>query len=405
MAVEVKNQIRKSPRILLGVLFLAVFFLGFFLGKQDTNFSNFGFTPKLTGRGTNNSNADFGSFWKAWELLEENYDGQLDYQKMVEGAIRGLTDSLGDPYTSYLSKDEANQLNDDLSGTISGIGAEIGIKNNKMVIISPLKDSPAEKAGLKTGDNLAFINDESTDSMSVTDAVARIRGEAGTKVNLKIIRNGELKTFEITREKFTVDSVDSEILENNIGYVGISRFDDTTTAELSAALDKLVARGVKKVVLDLRDNPGGYLDVSVEVASQFVKSGVVVREGKIIDSAKKYTYKASGDGKMTGDDVKIVVLINQGSASASEIVAGALQDYKRATIVGEKSYGKGSVQQLENLMFGSKMRITVAHWYTPNGNSISNEGIKPDVEVILTDDDYNNDRDPQLAKAIELLSK
>ncbi len=405
MVVEVKNQIRKSPRILLGVLFLAVFFLGFFLGKQDSNFTNFGFTPKLTGRGSNNSSADFGSFWKAWELLEENYDGQLDYQKMVEGAIRGLTDSLGDPYTSYLSKDEANQLNDDLSGTISGIGAEIGIKNNKMVIISPLKDSPAEKAGLKTGDNLAFINDESTDSMSVTDAVARIRGEAGTKVSLKIIRNGELKSFEITREKFTVDSVDFEILENNIGYVGISRFDDTTSAELSAALDKLVAGGVKKVVLDLRDNPGGYLDVSVEVASQFVKNGVIVREGKITDSSKKYTYKASGDGKMTGDDIKIVVLINQGSASASEIVAGALQDYKRATIVGEKSYGKGSVQQLENLVFGSKMRITVAHWYTPNGNSISNEGIKPDVEVFLTDDDYNNDRDPQLAKAIELLNK
>lgn len=405
MADEVKNRIRKSPRILLGVLFLAVFFLGFFLGKQDTNFSNFGFTPKLIGRGSNNSSADFSSFWKAWELLEQNYDGQLDYQKMVEGAIRGLTSSLGDPYTSYLSKDEANQLNDDLSGTISGIGAEIGIKNNKMIIIAPIKDSPAEKAGLKAGDNIAFINDEATDGMTVAEAVAKIRGEAGTKVTLKIIRNGELKTFEITREKFNVKSVDSKILDKNIGYVSISRFDDTTATELNSALDQFVAKGVKKVVLDLRDNPGGYLDVSVEVASQFIRSGVVVREGKVIDASKKYTYKASGDGKMTGDDIKIVVLINQGSASASEIVAGALQDYKRATIVGEKSYGKGSVQQLENLISGSKLRITVAHWYTPNGNSISNQGIKPDVEVALSDDDYNNDRDPQLAKAIELLSK
>lgn len=393
---------KKSPRIIVGALFVLVFILGWILGHQDANFGKFGFTPNITGKDTN-KNVDFSAFWRTWELLEQKYDGKVDYEKMVYGAIKGLTDSLGDPYTTFLTPTEAQLLSDDLSGVVSGIGAEIGIKNDKITVIAPIDDSPAKKAGIISGDVITQINDENTEGMDINTAISKIRGEAGTKVKLTITRGAEQKAFEITREKVTLKSVKSEVKKGNVGYVSISRFDENTTEDLRKVLDNFTSKNITKIVLDLRDNPGGYLDQSVSVSSEFIDKGVVVAEKREVDGTGKMEYKASGKGKMTDPRVKIIVLINGGSASASEIVAGALKDHKRATLVGETTFGKGSVQVIEELAKGSKLRVTIAHWYTPNGENIAKNGIKPDVEVKLTEDDYNKNRDPQLDKALELL--
>lgn len=395
-----KNIIKK---VTLSALFVLVFILGWILGGQEAKFGSIGFTPNLNKTNEQSSNVDFSVFWRAWDLIVEKYDGQLDYQNMVYGAIRGMTESLGDDYTSFLSPEDAQRLEQDLSGVIYGIGAEVGIKNDVLTIIAPIEDSPAKKAGLMPGDVITAIDGENTNNMNLDVAVYKIRGDEGTSVKLNILREDKELEFEIKREKITVSSVDSEILDKNIGYVEIRRFDENTTSSLRDALDNFIAHNTSKVILDLRDNPGGYLDESISVTSEFVKSGVVVTEKKDTESDTKYDYKSTGRGKMTSKDIKIIVLVNEGSASASEIVAGALQDYKRATIVGMTTFGKGSVQEIENLSRGAQIKITVAHWYTPYGRNITKEGIKPDIEVDLTEDDYNNDRDPQLLKAIELL--
>jgi carboxyl-terminal processing protease len=377
--------------------------LGWILGHQDFRFGQIGFSPNLIGKGSTGQNVDFAIFWRTWDLLVEKYDGKVDYEKMVYGAVKGMVDSLGDPYTSFLTPDEANQLEDNLSGVISGIGAEIGIKNDVLTVIAPLDDSPARKAGIMAGDKILTIDGEDTSGMDINTAVSKIRGEAGTKVKLTIERGKARKDYEIERARITVKSVKSEIKAGNIGYVSISRFDDKTTSDLEAILSDFTSKGVRKVVLDLRDNPGGYLDESVTVASQFIGQGVIVAEKKDVVGGRKQEYKAVPGGKMTGTEIRLIVLINEGSASASEIVAGAIKDTGRGSLVGVKTYGKGSVQEIEDLYRGAKLRVTVAHWYTPGGKNIAKEGISPDYEVGLSEADYNADRDPQLDKALELL--
>lgn len=393
---------KKSPKIVYGVFLLLAFTIGWIFGHQDSRLGQFGFTPQILNK-TVGQNVDFAIFWRAWDLVQKNYDGDIDWQKMVYGAIRGMTESLGDPYTSFLDPDEASQLEDDLSGTVSGIGAEVGIRNDRITVIAPIDDSPAKKAGLLAGDTILAINEEKTDGMDLNTAVSKIRGQAGSKVKLTIERGGQKKEFEITREKITVKSVKSEIKNGNIGYVSIARFDDTTTSELRSALDGFAAKNVKKIILDLRDNPGGYLNESVTVASEFIDRGIIVAEKKNVDGKTTEEYKATGGGKMTGKDIKLVVLVNGGSASASEIVAGAIKDHKRGTLVGEKTFGKGSVQEIKDLGQGTKLRITVAHWYTPNGKNITKDGVTPDIEVKMSEADINADKDPQLDRALEYL--
>lgn len=394
-----------SSKIILVALFIFTFIFGLVLGHQDARFGQIGFTPQLLGRGSSGGSADFSIFWRTWDLLEKNFDGNINYQNMVYGAAKGMVASLGDPYTQFLTPEEANQLQDDLSGTISGIGAEVAVKNGKLVVVAPIDDSPAKKAGIMAGDNITKIDDTATDGMDVNTAVTKIRGQAGTKVKITVNRNGAEKVFDITREKVTVKSVKSEVKNDNIGYVQITRFDDSTDSDLRSSLDDFQKKGIKKVILDLRDNPGGYLDQSVSVSSEFISSGIIVTEKKDFGGNLKNDYKAIAGGKMTSTDTKIILLVNGGSASASEIVAGALKDHNRATLVGEKTFGKGSVQELEDLAGGAKLRVTIAHWYTPNGKNISKEGIAPDVEVKLTDADFNAGRDPQLDKALELLKR
>lgn len=333
------------------------------------------------------------------QILNDSYDGDINSEKLSQGAVRGLVASLGDPYTTFLDKDQSKALSDSLKGELSGIGIEIGIKNNRLTVISPIDGSPAAKAGLRAGDIIGLIGKDDTSELTLDDAVQKIRGEKGTEVKLTIVRGTE-KPLELTivRDTITVSSVKYEVKPGGIGYIRLRQFGDDTDRAIRAATADLAKQGVTKIVLDMRDNPGGYLNSAVTVSSEFLESGTVVEERSRHAASK--TLVANPGGALT--KVKLIILVNGGSASAAEIAAGALKDNGRATLVGEKTYGKGSVQEVKDLSDGNQLKVTVAHWYTPKGVNISKEGIAPDVEVKNTSEDYNAGRDPQLDKALEL---
>jgi carboxyl-terminal processing protease len=345
---------------------------------------------------------DFSSLNELYGLMQRNFDGQIDDTKALEGAKAGLVAAGGDPYTTYLTAKEAKDLNDSLTGKLSGIGAEIGKRNNFLTIIAPIDDTPAARAGLKAGDLIAKINDEDTTNMDVDTAVSKIRGDKGTQVKLKLVRAGVNDPIDvtITRDEITVPSVKWSMKNGNVAYIDVTRFGPDTADLVNKAATELKNQGAAKVILDLRNDPGGYLDAGVAIASEFLDAGKLVVEER---TGGKSTNKldATAGGKLRG--LPTVVLINSGSASASEIVAGALHDNGVAKLVGEKSFGKGSVQEIKNLPDGAQLKVTVAHWYTPGGVNINKEGIKPDTEAKLTTDDFNANRDPQLDKALELL--
>lgn len=345
---------------------------------------------------------DFSDLNDIYGLMQRNFDGKIDAKTALDGARKGLVAAGGDPYTTYMTKNEAKELNDDLGGKLSGIGAEIGIKNNVLTIISPIDDTPAQKAGLRGQDIIARINNEDTGNMSVDTAVSKIRGQAGTQVTLKIVRKDTPEPFDvtITRADITVPSVKWELKDGDVGYIKMSRFGPDTASLMDQAAVDLKNRGAKKVILDLRNNGGGLLDASVAVASEFLPSGQLVVEERT-DGKSRDKLTSRDGGRLR--DMPTIVLVNSGSASASEIVSGALHDHKAARLVGEKTFGKGSVQDIRPLPGGAQLKVTIAHWYTPGGININKEGIKPDVEVKLSTDDYNANRDPQLDKALELL--
>jgi carboxyl-terminal processing protease len=346
--------------------------------------------------------ADFSGLNSLYGLLQRNFDGKVTSQKALDGAKAGLVASAGDPYTVYLDATSSKALSDELTGKLSGIGAEIGVKNNVLTVIAPIASAPAEKAGIKAGDLIAKINGEDTTNMSVDTAVSKIRGTAGTKVTLNIVRAGSPAAFDlsITRADITVPSVKSSLKNGNIGYITIAQFGPDTADLVDKAAGDLKSQGATKVILDLRNNPGGYLDAGVAIASQFLPEGKVVVSERTGGKTTN-TLTSAANGKLIG--LPTIVLINAGSASASEIVAGALHDNKVAQLLGVKSFGKGSVQEIKDLPGGAQLKVTVAHWYTPNGININKEGIKPDVSVDLTPADFNAGSDPQLDKAIELL--
>ncbi len=342
---------------------------------------------------------DLSEYWRVNDLLHQKFDGEINGDKQAEGAIAGMVASLGDPYTTYLSAEQNKELSDDLKGSLSGVGIEVGIKNDKLSVIAPIDDAPAAKAGIKAGDIIVAVNGEETSSMSLDMAVSKIRGKKGSEVTLTIVRGSSSpKEYKITRDEITVASVKTEMKEGGIGYIKISRFGDDTVEAVQSATKSLTSNGARVVIIDLRDNPGGYLDGAVDVTSQFLAKGVIVEQRS--SKEKGTTYRAKPGGNMT--EVPVVLLVNGGSASAAEIMAGALRDNNRATLVGEKTFGKGSVQQLFGLSGGSAVKITVAHWYTQKGVNITKDGIKPDIEVKQTTEDYNAGRDPQLDKAIEV---
>jgi len=347
------------------------------------------------------SDLNLSSLNEIYKVLRKKYDGNLDAQKLVDGAKHGLVEAAGDPYTVYFNDKEAAEFSGDLEGNFQGIGAELGKRNDALVVINTLDDSPAKKAGLVANDVIVKVNGEATDNWSIDKAVSKIRGAKGTTVKLSILRGEEgLKEFSITRDEITNPSVKSEILEGNIGFIRISRFgeSDTTTLTRKAA-EEFKAKGVKGVILDLRGNGGGYLTAARDVSSLWLEDKVVVTErsgGKVTE-----TLRADTDAPLKG--IPTIVLVDGGSASASEIVAGALSDNKAAKLVGEKTFGKGSVQAVEDILSGGQLKVTIAKWYTPNGKNLSKAGLTPDETVKLTPEDINAGRDTQKDRAIQLL--
>jgi len=345
--------------------------------------------------------ADFDIFWDAWKVVEDKYNLEpLDYQEMVYGAIEGMVYSLGDPYTVFLDPEESEIFDEDMKGSFSGIGVEIGFRDKLLTVIAPLKDSPGEKAGLLPGDKILEVDGEEIIGMSIDRAVNLIRGEKGTKVLLTIAREGldELKEIEVIRDTIILKTVEWEIKENNIAYIKISQFKEETTFELDNEIGDILAIDPRGIIIDLRNNTGGYVGTVKEIAGRFLDRGEVVFIEDYGD--EKSIHKTIGNKRFF--DVLIVVLINEGSASASEILAGALRDNMGVKLVGKKTFGKGSVQELKHLKDGSSIKITVAEWLTPNRTVINNNGVEPDFDVEMSFEDYENDRDPQLEKALEL---
>ncbi len=347
---------------------------------------------------------DFSLFWDAWKTLKDKYVGadKINNQDLVYGAVSGLFGALKDPNSVFFPPSDAKKFEEDIAGEFSGIGAEIGIRNDQLVIIAPLKNSPAEKAGLKAGDKIIKINDAFTVGLNVDEAVKLIRGERGTKVILTISRNGWEKSKEISiiRDIIQVPTIDWEIKDNNIAYIHLYNFYEKAPFLLYQAISEIVFKNPKGIILDLRDNPGGYLEGAVNIAGWFLDPGKVVVSEEF-RSGKKEVFKTYGSGLFDG--FPMVVLVNEGSASASEILAGALRDNNKIKLIGKKTFGKGTVQELETLKDGSMVKITVAHWLMPNGGLIEKNGLNPDYEVDLTEEDVKAGRDPQLEKAVEIL--
>jgi carboxyl-terminal processing protease len=335
------------------------------------------------------------------DSLENQYFEQpLDKQKLFYGALQGLVQNLGDPYSAFLTPDAAKAFKADLDLSIEGIGAEIGYKDKKLAIISPLPNSPAEKAGLKAGDLLLMVDGVNVVDQTLDEVISRIRGKAGTKVKITVNRNGEEKGFEIIREKIVISSVNSRTVEGKFLVVEIVSFNEETLPKLDVVIQDALLQKPAGLILDLRNNPGGLLETAIEVAGEFLGERVIVKEKDA--QGQERNDQATRAARLP--DVPLIVLVNEGSASASEIVAGALQDYKRATIVGTKTFGKGSVQTLENLSDGSQLKLTVAKWFTPNGRSISDVGITPDI-IVKDPEQAGEANDTQLQKALEILKK
>lgn len=336
---------------------------------------------------------------KVYRELKANYDGELDSQALMHGAARGMVAAAGDPYTAYLDPKEAEEFQRSLNGKIGGgIGAEIGKRHDVPTIIRPLNNSPAQKAGVMAGDVIAQVNDVPvTREMTVDQVVQKIRGEAGTTVKLVLVRQGERKEFTMTREEVVAPAVEWRV-DGQVGIMTVRQFNNDTGKLSRQAAEAFRAANVTRVVLDLRGNPGGTVEAARALTGLWLdkKEIMTQRRGETVVG------RETSFGVPLLADIKTVVLVNEGSASASEIVAGALKDYQKATLVGEKTYGKGSVQRPLTLDGGAVLKVTEARWYTPHGKNIDKEGITPDVVVAMTSDDYNNERDPQLERALQL---
>lgn len=348
--------------------------------------------------------ADFGTFWEAWQVINEKYlrTTSTKDEAKVDGAIAGLVDSLGDPYSEFFTPQAARTFLEDVNGNFSGIGAEIGIRKDQLVIVAPLKDSPAMQAGLKADDKIILIDATSTESLSVDRAVSFIRGREGTTVKLTIFREGwpKVREFSIVRKPIAAPTLDYKMLPGSIAYIQLYSFNANADRLFADSINKANKDGARGLILDLRGNPGGYLEVAVNLAGWFLPRGTAVvkeatRDG-IVDELR-----AEGNSALT--KTPTVILMDKGSASASEILAGALRDQRNIKIVGETSFGKGTVQEFQDLSDGSVIKLTIAHWVLPSGRILDHDGLKPDHEVKLTDADIENKRDPQLDKAVEIL--
>lgn len=413
----------KSTNTLV-VLSLAIFLFGF--GFKLGEYNVLHGTPAKTSYNLINTspttfqtakNVDFSIFWDVWNKLQEKFvnRSKLDGQKMLYGALKGLVSSVGDNYTFFLTPQENQQTKDDLGGKFEGIGAQLGLKNNQIVIIAPLKNSPSEKAGIKAGDIILKVDGQSIKDWTLPQAVSKIRGEKGTKVKLTLARGDKTLELTLVRDQIIVTSVELSYEKrgdctNNcpeVAYIKVNQFGENTNDEwdkaVSEVTNKWTSKSIRGLVIDLRDNPGGFLESSVHLAEDFLPYGkLVVKQESTVGENKEYTVGRQGNLL----DIPVKMLINKGSASASEIFSGAMQDYKRAELIGEKSFGKGSVQEAIDLKDGSGLHVTVAKWILPDGTWINEKGVNPDIKIDNKADNGNTltrQADQQLEKAVERL--
>lgn len=389
-----ERKVSLTTTIIVGAITLAA---GLGIGINWDNITT-QFAPYLGGKKPVEA-MDFSSLNSVYQKLAENYDGELDKKKIIEEAKRGLVNAAGDKYTYYMTATEAEEFQKDLSGDVgAGVGVEIGERDGYIKVLRTTPDNPARKAGVLAGDIIYKADDEDISGGTVEDVAKKLRGAAGTKVKLTIVRGGKEKTFELVRETINNVSVYSEF-KDKTAIITITRFDQDTGRLAREAAEEANKKGCDKIIVDLRGNGGGYVSAAKEVASLWIDGKLVVEQKSANGFYNEQTYANSGKAILAGK--KTVVLTNGTTASASEIVAGALQDYKLATLIGEKTYGKGSVQSLESFTSGEILRVTVAKWYTPNGKNINGDGIEPDKKVERTFDQINKDEDPQLDAALK----
>ncbi len=355
------------------------------------------------------TDAELEALWRAWRALDERYvpvgsTTDVSREDKLHGMIAGLARSYGDPYTVFFRPQQTESFKEEISGSFGGVGIEIGIRDEVLTIIAPLKGTPGYEAGLMAGDYIVAIDEEGTSQMSVQDAVARIRGEVGTDVVLTIAREGEPEFFDVavTRGTIKVPTLETDVVDDEVFVISLYNFGGNAVNDMRGAMREFVAGGYTKLVLDVRGNPGGYLEAAVDIASWFLPAGAVVVEEDFGGSRKDYTHRSKGYG-VYRDEWDIVVLVDRGSASASEILAGALHDHGVATLMGGTSFGKGSVQELVDITNDTVLKITIARWLTPAGTQLSEGGLEPDYEVAYTIEDREAGTDPQLDAAVAFL--
>lgn len=391
------KKVEVSP-VYLTLLVLVVLLIGFVVGTRSLQV--YSFLGSLVGIPIETGSLEDESLQQAYRTLKERYNGTIDDAALIEGAKKGMVEAVGDPYTVYLGKKEAEEFNKELSGDIGGgIGAEIGVRSGQPCIIRTLPDNPAERAGLNAGDVILGVNDESADGWDAERAVRAIRGEVGTSVKLTVKRGEEVKEFTITREVINNPSVSSE-LRGDVGIVTLNRFDQDTVSLVRKTVVDLKNRGMKKLVVDMRGNGGGYLDAAPGVAGMWLDDKLVVS----VKSSMGSEQRLMSEGDVLLEGIPTAVVVNGGSASATEIVVGALKHYKATTVVGEKTFGKGTVQELVPLSGDALLKVTIKRWFTPSGTNVNEKGIKPNEEVGLTQADLDAGSDPQLEKAIDVVN-
>ena len=401
----------RTPKILSVVLVLLILVGTFYSGMRYANYRNTNAVlppaTEITNRdGGQPITVDFSLFWNVLAKLEDHYVDQsklIDKRKLVYGAIKGMVSAVGDPYTVYMEPEESKKFSEQINGSFSGVGIEIGLRNQLITVISPIKGSPAEKAGIIAGDIITKVNDKDATNFTVEQAVSLIRGKRGTTVKLTLQHPGAKaeKDYTLTRDDIKIPSIEWKLIDDHIAYIQLYIFNKNIDDDFTSVAKAVLASKADRIILDLRNNPGGLLDSAVNIASWFLDPNQTVVSERFSDS-QETALKSTNNAKLKR--YPIVVIINKGSASASEILAGALRDNRGVKIIGETSYGKGSVQEVVDLGSAQNgtLKVTIAKWFTPSGISISDNGIKPDIEVKLTDTDIEKSLDPQLDKAKEL---
>lgn len=386
---------QKQKFVLFFLILLLVFAFGFWFGKSQV------VCPVCPPE-----DVDFSLFWETWKTIEEKYVDRekLNVQEMIYGAISGMIESLEDPYTVFFKPEEAKKFLEDVKGFFEGVGMEIAVKGGQLQVVAPLEGTPAQKAGLRPGDKILKVDGKSTTDVTIDTAIDWIRGPKGTEVTLTIYREewGQERDIKITRGVIDIPSLKLEMLaEDNIAYLRLYHFSEKASYDFREAAIEILASPAQKIILDLRNNPGGYLDVAQDIAGWFLEKGQVVAIEDFGEGREQQEILAEGNAKLL--NYPVVILINEGSASGSEILAGALRDNREVKLIGETSFGKGSVQELTDLRGGFSLKITIAEWLTPKRESITDKGLEPDIKVDLTEEDYEEGRDPQLDKAIEVI--